>query len=175
MGRGWRTVAPAWMAVMVATAGCDGDPAEPEIFELPARYTVTGQAAGTNDGYTVSCTMDLVFEWDGLERLETGRVYVTSGGGEVERTIERSDGTGLVFTPFLSSDENHVRLIGADSIALETPVNLATDIPFYEGIGRMTGRVTGPGTAEGAWTCGALLLDEDGAGPAEGTWRLEPA
>ena len=175
VGRGWRTGVPPWLVVLIATVGCGGSPAEPEVFEPPARYAVTGQAVGANDGFAVSCTMDLVFEWDGLERLETARVYVTSGGGEVERAIERPDGTALVFTPFLFSQENHVRLLGADGVALETPVNLGTGIPFYEGIGRMTGRITGPGTAEGTWTCGALSIDEDGAGPAEGTWRLEPA
>lgn len=172
--RGGAAAVPAWVGMLVATAGCSSS-TEPELFQPPARYTVTGQASGTNGGFTVSCTMDLVFEWDGLERLETGRVYVTSGGGEVERTIERPDGSGLVFTPFLFSEDNHVRLLAGDSIALQTPVNLETDIPFYEGIGDMRGRITGPGTAEGTWTCGELEIDEDGAGPAEGTWKLAPA
>lgn len=160
--------------VVASLAACTADLADPEFFEPPTLYTVTGEASGSNGGFTVTCTMDLVFEWNGHERLEVGRVYVTRGGGEVERTIERPDGSGLVFTPFLFSDENHVRVLGADSVALETPENRDTGIPFYDGLARMEGRVTGPGRAEGTWTCGQLDIDEDGAGAVEGTWRLAP-
>lgn len=165
----------AWGVILVQAAACGSDPAGPEPFEPPARYTVTGEASGTNAGITVSCTMDLVFEWTGLVRLETAQVYVVSGGGEVERSIRRPDGSGLVFAPTLFIEESHVRLLGSDSIALQTPADLETGIPFYEGIGDMRGRVTGPGTAEGTWTCGQLDIDEDRAGSVPGTWRLAPA
>lgn len=172
-GRG-RMVVGVGVAALSAAA-CSAGPTETEMFEPAARYTVTGEASGTNGDVTVSCTMDLAFEWDGMVRLETGQVYVTTGGGDVERTIERPDGTGLVFSPFLFSEDNHVRLVGADSIALQTPENFDTGVPFYDGIGDMRGRITGPGSAEGTWTCGQLEIDEDRAGSVQGTWRMAPA
>lgn len=159
--------------LLVATAACTPGATEPGTFDLPHRFRVMGQAAGTNAGIEVGCTMDLVFERRGPGPDASG-IYVASGVGEVERTIEHPDGSGLVFTPFLGSDDHRVRLVAPDSVILETPVNLGTGIPFYDGIGRLAGRITGRDTAAGVWTCGDLALDEDGGGSVDGTWRLAP-
>lgn len=153
---------------------CDGTGTDPEQFRPPPAYVVMGEAGGAVGALTIDCAFELAFEWDGAERLETGRVYVASGGGEAERRVLRPDGSGLSFAPTLVLEEHHLRLLGGDSLVLESLVDLETGVPFYEGIGRMPGVVTGPHTAQGSWSCAPVDAGGDSVGVVAGSWRLEP-
>ncbi len=164
--------------VLAAAAACGSDPTLPEetTFRPPAQYTLRGEATGTAGSLTIQCAMDMVFTWDGSERLEaSGRVYVTEGGGDVARDVLQPDGSGMSLKPFLFSRENHIRLLGGDSLELVTPINVGTGVPFYEAIGHMTGHVSGPSSAEGTWTCAPFDIPQDSVGSVVGTWRLEGA
>ncbi len=173
--RGTRTPAIALLAAGAWVAGCAADTVAPEPFQPPARYRVQATAGGVDAGLRIDCALDLVFEWTGLERLEqSGRVYVSSGGGEAERAVTRPDGTGLAFMPLLVVEEHFLRMRPGGAIVLESPVDVDTGVPFYLGLGRMEGVVTGPSTAEGTWSCAPLESPADPVGTVQGTWTLAP-
>ncbi len=163
------------LAVLAAVAACsEGMGPDEPAFEPAAVYSLRGQASGTVAGLSIQCAMDLVFEWNGASRLETGLVYVTAGGGDIERVVLDADGNGISVAPFLYSPENLVRVLDDGGLELTTPVNLGTGVPFYEAIGRMTGHVTGPGAAAGTWTCAPFDIPQDSVGAVPGTWKMEP-
>ncbi|HSM07377.1 MAG TPA: hypothetical protein VK858_22300 [Longimicrobiales bacterium] len=173
-GHGRITTRAAALTGLLAATACGNGPTDPESFQPPNRYAVVGSASGTAGTSTIACAFEFVLTWDGAERLEMGgRVFVASGVGEVERRVQGPDGSGTSFTPVLGLEEHWLRMTGGDRLLLESPADLDTGIPFWDGIARMPGVITGPATARGTWSCAPTGVAGDSVGTVDGTWRLE--
>lgn len=158
--------------VCLAAAGCGAfQPDEP----VPHAFRVSGQADGTVGELDISCRLTLDYD-------DTGRFWDSTGvhvkevrmGGDAQRTVLGRDSSGISLWPDLFSLEDRVRILGHDSVEIVSPASLGTDVPFYQGLGRLAGHLEGGGRAAGTWSCGPFDTRGDTVGVVEGTWQMAP-
>jgi hypothetical protein len=129
-------------------------------------------------GRTVSCRFDWVFEVAEARRTAELVEYTGAFGGDIQRTVLESDGSGLSLWADVYWPETLVRLLYPDSLELVLADTTQAEGRFWREIGFLGGHLIGNGEAEGEWTCAPFDIYQGGyvdtSLVAVGSWRLEP-
>ena len=185
--RGCALATPGWprgiglLPLLVLAAACGDDSTDPGVpsDEVPAVMELNGEAfVELDDGRTAACAIYLRIEVDDDGITEgDARVYRGTAGGDATRTVLDAEGDGFGFWPHLHSGAT----VRATPDSIELIADGAEEVTerFYQGIMHFAGERTGPGEANGTWTCAPLDLDHNGwldtAVVAPGTWTITPA
>ncbi|HEV8357638.1 MAG TPA: hypothetical protein VGQ17_12875 [Gemmatimonadales bacterium] len=152
---------------------------------LPASLRLLAEAAGTDAGKDIQCSLDILVRLEGAIDRSTHRlIQHGTGGGEARRGWVLPAGNGISFWADLFIADLEIHLIGADSVELRSPASMAdTESRFWHELGLLPGhtRNANPATgelADGTWTCRPMDTPRssgeyfDSTGTVAGTWRL---
>jgi hypothetical protein len=177
------------VTLLASCSGKERSPLGPSLpggEPLPLQLRFLAEAEGIADnGKHAACSIDTYIELSGEVVEEGSPQQVGTGGGDAQRTIEKTATTSVAFWAHTYFNLLEFHLLGRDSLEIRSPESSqVTDSRFWKEFALFAGHRRSSELAEGElargrWTCHPMDTPpssgeyEDREGSIAGTWVLQ--